>query len=95
MPRRVPRLPGTGSWTGPSCVIEPDISGFADFVVTSAPPHQTDAELADEALLTAARLLRLGGIFVALILNDTMAGELPDRIGQLVTSAQLTDLLYP
>ena len=79
-----------------SCGSEVDlnVSGFADLVVTSAPPNQTTAELADEAVLTAARLLRLGGIFVALTHNDTTAGELTDRTGQLVTSAQFADLLY-
>ncbi|WP_245786667.1 hypothetical protein [Lentzea albida] len=69
-------------------------SGFADLVVTSASPNQTTAELADEAVLTAARLLRLGGIFVALTHNYTTTGELTDHTGQLVTRAQFADLLY-
>lgn len=66
----------------------------ADLVVTSTPPHQTIAELADRAVLAAARLLRVGGIFVALTHNDAAGGELTDPTGQLVTSAQYADLLY-
>ncbi|SES39945.1 hypothetical protein SAMN04488000_12689 [Lentzea albida] len=79
-----------------SCGSEVDwnASGFADLVVTSASPNQTTAELADEAVLTAARLLRLGGIFVALTHNYTTTGELTDHTGQLVTRAQFADLLY-
>nr|WP_229904464.1 hypothetical protein [Lentzea cavernae] len=45
-------------------------------------------------MLTAARLLRVGGIFVALTHSTSSSGELTDRSGQLVTSAQYADLLY-
>lgn len=74
--------------------VEPELTAAADLVVTSAPPHQTTAELADQVVLTAARLLRVGGIFVALTHNDSTRGELTDRTGQLVASAQYADLLY-
>ncbi|MEU7474363.1 hypothetical protein AB0A63_00150 [Lentzea sp. NPDC042327] len=63
-------------------------------VVTSASPELTRAELADQAALTAAQLLRVGGIFVALTHTDSSGGELTDHTGQLVTSAQYADLLY-
>lgn len=66
----------------------------ADLVVTSTPPHQTIAELADQVVLTAARLLRVGGVLVVLTHNDAASGELIDRTGQVVTSAQHADLLY-
>lgn len=72
--------------------VEPEPT--ADLVLTSAPPHQTTAELADRVVLAAARLLRVGGILVALTHNDAAGGELTDPTGQLVTSAQYADLLY-
>lgn len=74
--------------------VEPEPTAIADLVITSTPPHQTAAELADQIVLAAARLLRVGGIFVALTHNDAASGELTDRTGQLVTSAQCADLLY-
>lgn len=80
------RLANSGSDVEPTAI--------ADLVITSTPPHQTVAELADQVVLAAARLLRVGGIFVALTHNDSANGELTDRTGQLVTSAQYADLLY-
>jgi hypothetical protein len=74
--------------------VEPDPTAIADLVITSTPPHQTVAELADQVVLAAARQLRVGGIFVALTHNNSAGGELIDRTGQLVTSAQYADLLY-
>ncbi|WP_233442558.1 hypothetical protein [Lentzea atacamensis] len=74
--------------------VELEPTASADLVVTSAPPHQTVAEVADRVALAAARLLRVGGIFVALTHNDAAGGELTDPTGQLVTSAQYADLLY-
>ncbi|WP_089961950.1 hypothetical protein [Lentzea xinjiangensis] len=74
--------------------VELGLAAIADLVVTSTPPQQTGAELADQVVLAAARLLRVGGIFVALTHNDSAGGELIDRTGQLVTSAQHADLLY-
>lgn len=74
--------------------VEREPSATADLVVTSTPPHQTIAELADQVVLTAARLLRVGGVLVVLTHNDAVSGELVDRTGQVVTSAQYADLLY-
>ena len=74
--------------------VEREPAATADLVVTSTPPHQTIAELADQVVLTAARLLRVGGVLVVLTHNEAASGELVDRTGQVVTSAQYADLLY-
>jgi hypothetical protein len=85
---------GLGRQASSESDVEPEPTAIADLVITSTPPRQTVAELADQVVLTAASLLRVGGIFVALTHNDSAHGEPTDRTGQLVTSAQYADLLY-
>jgi hypothetical protein len=83
-----------GRRTNSKSDVELEPTSTADLVITSAPPNQTAAELADQAARTAAQLLRVGGIFVALTHSDSCDGELTDHSGRLVTSAQYADLLY-
>jgi len=66
----------------------------ADLIVTSLPPQRAGDHSADLVALFAARLLRVGGILVALTHCDWMAGELTDPTGAVVTAGQNADLLY-
>ncbi len=47
-----------GRRTSPESDVEPEQAAIADLVITSTPPHQTVAELADQVVLAAAHLLQ-------------------------------------
>ncbi|GAA1291813.1 hypothetical protein [Saccharothrix xinjiangensis] len=87
--------------TVPACVVEPGShhqrstsSGGADLVVANLRPQHSGTRGADLAALSAARLLRVGGILVVLTHCDWTAGELTDPTGAVVTAGQNADLLY-
>jgi hypothetical protein len=65
-----------------------------DLVITSLHPEHSGDHDADLVALVAARLLRVGGIFVVLTHCDWSGGELIDPTGAAVASAQNADLLY-
>lgn len=66
----------------------------ADLVIASAHPNRFGNGSSDLVTLTAAHLLRSGGILVVLTHCDWTTGELHDPTGQVVASAQNADLLY-
>ncbi|GAA3040934.1 hypothetical protein [Actinokineospora globicatena] len=66
----------------------------ADLVIASLPPGRRGVPLADIAALIAARLLRVGGVFVVLTHCDWRSGRLTDPTGDVVAAGQTADLLY-
>ncbi|GAA2975981.1 hypothetical protein [Actinokineospora diospyrosa] len=66
----------------------------ADLVIASFPPGRLGVPLADSAALLAARLLRVGGVFVVLTHCDWRGGRLTDPTGDVVAAGQTADLLY-
>ncbi len=66
----------------------------ADLVIASVHPSHFGGGASDLVALTAAQLLRSGGILVVLTHCDWTTGELHDPTGQAVASAQNADLLY-
>lgn len=92
-----------GSWAS-----EPSLSGLddavldgpdavpadTDLIITSLRPEGSGERTSDLVALVAARLLRVGGLLVALTHSDWSRGELVDPTGAVVASAQNADLLY-
>jgi hypothetical protein len=66
----------------------------ADLVIASMHPNRIGDGSSDLVALTAAHVLRSGGILVVLTHCDWTTGELHDPTGQVVASAQNADLLY-
>ncbi|SDN05456.1 hypothetical protein [Allokutzneria albata] len=66
----------------------------ADLVISSLRPEDIGDHTSDLLALTAARLLRVNGIFAVLTHTDTTTGELRDATGAVVACAQNADLLY-
>ncbi|PPK61894.1 hypothetical protein V5P93_002369 [Actinokineospora auranticolor] len=82
----------------PPEVVSPDgldvALATADLVIASLPPGRLGVPLADVAALVAARLLRVGGVFVVLTHCDWSSGRLTDPTGEVVAAGQTADLLY-
>jgi hypothetical protein len=66
----------------------------ADLVIASVHPNRIGDSSSNLVALTAAHVLRSGGILVVLTHCDWTTGELNDPTGQVVASAQNADLLY-
>ncbi len=66
----------------------------ADLVITSMRPERSGHRSSDQVALTAARLLRTGGVLTVLTHCDWSRGQLIDPTGAMVAAAQNADLLY-
>ncbi|SER90952.1 hypothetical protein [Actinokineospora terrae] len=85
----VPPPPEVVSPDGPDTAL-----ATADLVVAHLTPGRLGVPLADVAALVAARLLRVGGVFVVLTHCDWSSGRLTDPTGEVVAAGQTADLLY-
>jgi hypothetical protein len=94
------RAPVTASAPSPSgldgvALDDPEVfPAGTDLIITSLRPEHGGDHASDVVALVAARLLRVGGTLVMLTHCDGSAGELIDRTGAVVASAQNADLLY-